>query len=131
MTQLLLLKRTLSTRHYNRWVLNEDLRILFALEPIWTVSINGAEFVPASAAEIEVHDSTLRFKRQNRKILGIDWLRPDVPRIRTHTDVLTFSPGSFLPDKVQPRRRRRDFQKLLARAVAVHFETRIPIRESL
>src|SRR3954469_20879463 len=120
MTQLLLLKRTLSTRHYNRWVLNEDLRILFALEPIWTVSINGAEFVPASAVEIEVHDSTLRFKRQNRKILGIDWLRPNIPRIRTHTDVLTFYPGGALPDKIETRRRRRAFQRLLARALAFH-----------
>jgi hypothetical protein len=112
-------------------VLNEDLRILFALEPAWTVSINGSEFVPANAAEIEIHDSTLRFKRQNRKILGIDWLRPNVPRIRTHADVLTFYPGSVLPDKIETRRRRRAFQTLLARALAVHFETRTPIKQSL
>jgi len=112
-------------------VLNEDLRILLALEPVWTVSINGAEFVPASAADIEVHESTLRFKRQNRKILGIDWLRPNVPRIRTHADVLTFYPGNVLPDKVATRRRRRAFQLRLARALAIHFETRTPIKQSL
>ena len=112
-------------------MLNEDLRILFALEPAWTVSINGSEFVPASAAEIEIHDSTLRFKRQTRKILGIDWLRPNVPRIRTHADVLTFYPGGILPDKIETRRRRRAFQTLLARALAVHFETRTPIKQSL
>ena len=121
----------MSTPHYNQQVLNEDLRILFALEPAWTVSINGSEFIPASAAEIEIHDSTLRFKRQNRKILGIDWLRPNVPRIRTHADVLTFYPGNALPDKIETRRRRRAFQTQLARALAVHFETRIPIKQSL
>jgi len=123
--------RSDSTPHYNQRVLNEDLRILFALEPAWTVSINGSEFVPASAAEIEIHDSTIRFKRQNRKILGIDWLRPNVPRIRTHADVLTFYPGSILPDKIETRRRRRGFQTELARALAVYFETRLPIRQSL
>jgi hypothetical protein len=121
----------MQTPHYNLQVLNEDLRILFALEPAWTVSINGSEFVPASAAEIEIHDSTLRFKRQNRKILGIDWLRPNVPRIRTHADVLTFYPGGVLPDKIETRRRRRVFQTLLARALGVHFETRTPMKQSL
>jgi hypothetical protein len=112
-------------------VLNEDLRILLALEPAWTVSINGSEFVPASAAEIEVHESTLRFRRQNRKILGIDWLRPNVPRIRTHADVLTFYPGNILPDNVETRRRRRAFQTQLARALAIYFGARTPIRQSL
>ena len=112
-------------------MLNEDLRILFALEPAWTVSINGSEFVPVSTDEIEVHNSTLRFKRQNRKILGIDWLRPNVPRIRTHADVLTFYPGDALPDKIATRRRRRAFQTLLARALAVYFETRTPVKQSL
>ena len=112
-------------------MLNEDLRILFALEPAWTVSINGSEFVPTSSAEIEIRDSTLRFQRQNRRILGIDWLRPNVPRIRTHADVLTFYPGGALPDKIESRRRRRAFQTVLARALAVHFETRTPVKQSL
>jgi len=112
-------------------VLNEDLRILLALEPVWTVSINGAEFVPANAADIEIRDSTLRFNRQNRKILEIDWLRPNVPRIRTHADVLTFYPGSVLPDKIETRRRRKAFQTQLARALAAHFEIRMPVKQSL
>jgi hypothetical protein len=112
-------------------VLNEDLKILLALEPVWTVSINGAEFIPASTADIEVHDSTLRFRRQNRKILNIDWLRPNVPRIRTHADVLTFYPGNVLPDNVETRRRRRGFQTQIARAVGRHFETRTAIKQSL
>jgi hypothetical protein len=112
-------------------VLNEDLRILFALEPAWTVSINGSEFVSASTAEIEIRDSTLRFKRQNRKILGIDWLRPNVPRIRTHADTLTFYPGDALPDKIEIRRRRRAFQTLLGRALGIYFETRTPMKQSL
>jgi hypothetical protein len=40
-------------------------------------------------------------------------------------------PGSVLPDKIETRRRRRAFQTLLARALAVHFETRTPIKQSL
>lgn len=112
-------------------MLNEDLRILLALEPAWTVSINGSEFVPASTTEIEVHESTIRFQRQNRKIVGVDWLRPNVPRVRTHADVLTFYPGSVLPEKVETRRRRRAFQRQLAESLALYFETRIPLKQSL
>ena len=115
---------------YNRWVLNEDLKILLALEPVWTVSINGSEFIPASTSDIEVHESTLRFRRQNRKILNIDWLRPNVPRIRTHADVLTFYPGNVLPDKVESRRRRRGFQTQIAPAIARFFGTRAAIKQS-
>ena len=112
-------------------MLNEDLRILFALEPVWTVSINGAEFLPTCSSEIEVRDSTLRFRRQNRKILDIAWLRPNVPRIRTRGDVLTFYPGSVLPDRIEMRRRRRAFQSILAPALTRHFGTHTAIKRSL
>ncbi len=55
----------------------------------------------------------------------------NVPRIRTHADVLTFYPGNVLPDKVETRRRRRAFQTQLARALATYFATRTPIKQSL
>jgi hypothetical protein len=112
-------------------VQNEDLKLLLALEPTWTVSINGAEFLPVSGAEIEIHDSTIRLRRHNRKILSVEWLRPNIPRIRTRPDVLTFYPGNILPGNVELRRRRRAFQSQLVRAVAVHFETRTAIKQSL
>jgi len=117
------------TREYNRpvqdAVQSEELRIILALEPVWTVSINGAAFVPTTAAEIEVEDSIIRFGRIRRKILGIEWLRPNVPRVRTQTrlhaqpDLLTFYPGNRLPSTVEIRRRRRSFQSQLARALGI------------
>ena len=59
----------------------EELRILLALEPVWTVSIGGREFMSLHASEIAVDDSVIRFGRYTRKILNVCWLRPNVVRI--------------------------------------------------
>ncbi|HLQ78983.1 MAG TPA: hypothetical protein VK210_16610 [Terriglobia bacterium] len=113
------------------------MKILLALEPTWTVSINGMEFIPLSAAEIEIEDTNIRFGRHSRKILGIEWLRPNVARVRTQSrlraaqDVVTFYPGSVLPSNVDARRRRRLFQNQIARALTGFFHSRQPVRQIL
>jgi hypothetical protein len=115
----------------------EELRILLALEPSWTVSIGGREFLPLHASEITIEDSVIRFGKYARKILDIDWLRPNVARIqarsrfRTSPEVLTFYAGERLPSILEIQRRRRGFQREIARAIADYFKSRSVVRQTL
>lgn len=108
-----------------------ELKILFALEPSWTVSVNGKEFLQLRSHEIEVEDPRLRFGRFTRKILEAQYLRPNVVRVRARSrlrsqiDVLTFYAGEMLPSAAELQKRRRSFQRLLAPAVARYCGERI------
>src|SRR5438067_9165285 len=96
----------------------EDLKILLTLEPKWTVSLNGLEFLamPSSGISLDETRSIIRFGRYSRKILDVEWLRPNVVRIRgqaklrSQIDMITLYPGERLPSIVDLRRRRRLFQ---------------------
>ena len=113
-----------------------DFRILLALEPSWTISINGKEFVHVASSDIELDDSRLRFKGFLRKIVQIDALNAAAVRVRARArlrsriDVLTFYSGEKLPSAAELRRRRILFQRSLVPALALHFGTRA-IREIL
>src|SRR5438093_11672631 len=54
--------------HYNSAVETEELKILLALEPVWTVSLNGLEFQTISSSNISLESSTIRIGKWNRKI---------------------------------------------------------------
>ena len=101
----------------------EELKILLALEPTWTVSRNGVEFQTMHSTEILLDKATIRIGKWKRNIDRIEWLRPNVVRIRgrqrmrTETDVFTLYPGPRLPSRVDLRRRRRTFQVQLGRAL--------------
>jgi hypothetical protein len=105
-------------------VQTEELKILLALESNWTVSLNGTEFLALPSAEISVQESTIRFGRYQRRIQAVEWLRPDVvrlrgrPKFRSKPDVMTFYPGERLPTDVDLLRRRRAFQAELRRALS-------------
>ena len=124
---------------YNPRVRSEDLKILLALEPKWTISLNGLEFltIPSSAISLDETQSTIRFGRYIRKIIAIEWLRPNVVRIhgrarlRTPIDTITLYPGERLPSTVDLRRRRRAFQAEIGRAVCEFFGTRKIERQTL
>jgi hypothetical protein len=115
----------------------EELRILLALEPSWIVSIDGREFLPLHSSEIAIEDSLIRFGKYSRRILNIDWLRPNVARIharsrfRTGSEVLTFYAGERLPSVLEIRRRRRSFQREIARALGDHFKSCSVVRQTL
>jgi hypothetical protein len=108
----------------------EELRILLALEPVWTVSLNDLDFSSLPAAEISFNDSTIRFGPHVRTIVGLKWLRPNVlqirarSRFRSNLDVITLYPGDRLPSTVDVRRRRRLFQKEIGPALCGYFGTR-------
>jgi len=125
------------SRHYNRHVQSEELKILLSLEPDWTISINGKEFISASAADIEVDGARISVGRLRRKILSVEWLRPNTPRVRTisrvrsQPEVLTFYPGRHLPSGVDLRRRRRTFQSQMAKALSQVFGSRAPVKQIL
>ena len=108
-----------------------ELRILFALEPSWTVSVNGKEFLRLRSNEIEVEEPRLRFGRFTRRILEAQCLRTNVVRVRARSrlrsqiDVLTFYAGEILPSAAELQKRRRNFQRLLAPAVAKYCGERI------
>jgi hypothetical protein len=107
----------------------EELKILLALESVWTVSVNGENFVSLPSSEIRLEDTTIHLGRLARKLVGIQWLRPNVIRIqarqrfRSKPDVLTFFPGERLPGSVDLQRRRRGFQREIAKALSVYFQT--------
>jgi hypothetical protein len=115
----------------------DELRILFALEPVWTVSINGREFLPLHASEIAIEDSVIRFGRNARKMLNVEWLRPNVVRItgrskfRAQSEVLTFYAGERMTAALEIQRRRRSFQKQIARALGEYFKTTSVVRQTL
>ena len=117
-----------------RW---EDLKILLALEGKWTASLNGLEFLDFSSSDISVDESTIRFGKYSRKILQIDWLRPNAVRLRTRAkartqiDTITLYPGDHLPSTADLRRRRRAFQAEISRAICAHFGVRKIERQTL
>src|SRR5207249_12167253 len=108
----------------------DDLKILLALEGKWTVSVNGLEYLALSASDISIEDSTLRFGKYSRKIITLEWLRPDVVRIRTRAkartqmDTVTSYPAERLPSGAGIRKLRRRFQVEIGRALAAPFGTR-------
>jgi len=108
-----------------------ELKILFALEPSWTVSVNGKEFLQLRSNEIEIEDPRLRFGRFTRKILEAQCLRTNVVRVRARAklrsqiDVLTFYAGTKLPSAADLQKRRRGFQRVLAPAVVQYCGERI------
>ena len=116
---------------------SEDLKILLALEGKWTVSLNGREFLALSASEISVEESTIRFGKYSRRILDLDWLRPNVFRMRARAragrqvDTVIFYPGDQLPSTADIRRRRRAFQTEIGRALCEYFGARKIERQTL
>jgi hypothetical protein len=108
-----------------------ELKILFALEPSWTVSINGKEFHHLRSNEIDIEDPRLRFGRFTRKIIEAHCLRTNVIRVRARSklrseiDVLTFYAGEILPSAAELQKRRRNFQRLLAPAIEKYYGKRV------
>jgi hypothetical protein len=108
-----------------------ELKILLALEPSWTVSVNGKEFLYLRSNEIEIEDPRLRLGRFSRKILEAQSLRTNVVRVRAQSrlrsriDVLTFYAGAILPSSAELQKRRRGFQRTLGPAVERYFRQRI------
>jgi hypothetical protein len=123
--------------HYNPRVDAEGLKILLALESKWIASLNGAEFLPLTSADVSVEGSVLRFGPYVRKMVDIEWLRPNVVRIhgrarlRTQPDTITFYPGERLPSTADLRRRRREFQKQIGPAICSFFGVRKIQRQML
>jgi hypothetical protein len=109
----------------------EELKILFALEPTWTVSVNGKEFHRLRSGEIEIQDARLRFGRFTRKIIAAQYLRSNVvrlqarSRLRSQIDVFTFYAGEILPSSAELLKKRRDFQRALAPAIEAYCGARI------
>ena len=112
----------------------EDFRILLALEPSWTISINGREFLRVRSADIEVQGSVLRFGRFSRTIVEIAFLALTTVRVRARSrfrknvDVFVFFSGEKLPSGAELRRRRSLFQQALVPALSEHFGQRITRR---
>src|SRR2546428_12136185 len=115
----------------------EGLKILLALEPKWTVSLNGLEFLALDSSRISIGDSTIQFGPYSRRITHLEWLRPNVVRIRgrakfrTQSDTITLYPGERLPSSAGLRRKRRSFQIEIGRALCSYFGTRKIARETL
>src|SRR5215831_5124955 len=115
----------------------EELKILLALEPKWTVSLNGLEYLTFASSEICIENSTIEFGRYSRRISGLEWLRPNVVRIqgkakfRTETDTITLYPGERLPSSAGLRRKRRSFQVEISRALCSYFAARRIERQML
>jgi hypothetical protein len=115
----------------------EDLKILLAVEGKWTVSLNGLEFLALTASEISIQDSTIQFGKYSRNILELEWLRPNVVRLRARArarneiDTIVFYPGDRLPATADLRRRRRTFQVEIGRALCEYFGTRKIERQTL
>ena len=87
----------------------ESLKILLALESKWTVSLNGREFLPLAAGDFSIDDTSIQFGGYSRKIVRMEWLRPNIVRIlgrakfRTQIDTITLYPGDRLPSGVRRR----------------------------
>jgi hypothetical protein len=108
-----------------------ELKILFALEPLWTVSVSGKEFVKLHSHEIDLTNASLRFGKFSRKVLRIQYVRPGVVRIharsrmRSQIDILTFFAGDMMPSAAELQKRRRTFQRALAPAITRYFGERV------
>jgi len=115
----------------------EELKILLALEPTWSISLNGLEFMALPSSEISIQDSSIQLGRHNRRILDIEWVRPNVVRVRARAklrskeDVITFYPGDRLPSTMDLRRRRRGFQTQIGPALCAYFGVRKIERQAL
>jgi hypothetical protein len=115
----------------------DEFRLLLSLEPAWTVSVNGSEFLAQRTEEIDVQGEMLRVGKLTRKILDLRWLRPDVVRVQARsrmrrvTDTLIFYPGGTLPPDAATRKRRRTFQSELATALARQFRSGRAARQTL
>jgi len=116
---------------------SDELKILLSVEPKWTVSLNGLEFLPLASSDVSLTGSTIRFGPYARQIVDLQWLRPNVVRIRgrskfrTQADVITFYPGDRLPCAAGLRRKRRTFQAEIGRALRAYFGVRKLERETL
>lgn len=105
----------------------DGLKILLAVEPRWTASLNGREFLPLESSQIAIDGSTIRFGPYTRRITACEWLRPDVVRMtatskfRSHSDTITFYPGTRLPGRMDLLRRRRTFQIEIGKALCAFF----------
>src|SRR5438477_8024320 len=115
----------------------EDFKILLALEGKWTVSLNGLEFLALASSEIRIDDSIIHFGKYSRNIIDLEWLRPNVVRMRARArsrneiDTIVFYPGDRLPATADLRRRRRSFQIEISRALCGYFGTRKIERQTL
>ena len=124
-------------RHYNPPVRTEDLNVLLKLEPAWTVCFNGLEFFALPSTDITLSESSIRIGPYSRTILDLQWLRPNVARIRarakfrSHPDVITLYPGDRLPSAADLRRRRRAFQTQIGRTLCAYFGVRRTERQTL
>src|SRR3954466_2663300 len=116
---------------------NDQLKILLALEPTWTACLNGLEFQTIRSADISWHNKGIRFGKWERQIDSIEWLRPNVVRLRgrakfrSKPDILTLYPGDQLPSSADLRRRRRAFQRELQPALCDYFKARTIEKEAL
>jgi hypothetical protein len=105
----------------------DELKILLALEPKWTVSLNGFDFLTLTSSEISFVGATIRFGGYARQVIDLEWLRPDVvrlrvkPRFRSLPETVTLYPGNRLPSGADLRRRRRAFQVEIGKALCAHF----------
>lgn len=112
----------------------EELRILLALEPTWTVSINGEEYLHLRSSDITLDQSTLRIGPIARRVIRAEYLRQNTVRVharaklRSRIDVVLFYAGERLPSTAELRRRRTTFQRLLVPAVSTYFGARITKR---
>jgi hypothetical protein len=115
----------------------DGLKILLALEPKWTLSLNEFDFLALASSEISVDGATIRFCGSTRQITHLEWLRPDVvrlkaaPRFRSQPDTITLYPGNRLPSGADLRRRRRGFQTEIGKALCAHFGVRRIHRQTL
>jgi hypothetical protein len=131
------LRSALSRPYYNPVVEIDKLKILFAVEPKWLVSLNGLEFLQLESREISVARTTIRFGRYERKIKEVHWVRPNVVRIvanaraRTQSDTIIFYGGDRYPSGMDLRRRRRTFQIEIGKALCAYFNVRNVQRQTL
>jgi hypothetical protein len=115
----------------------DELKILLALESQWRVSYDGREFQTFRSTDISVDGQTIRLGKWVRKIEELEWLRPNIVRIRARgrlrskPDIFTMYPGDRLPSAADLRRRRRAFQSQLEKALMRYFGTRSIQRQSL
>jgi hypothetical protein len=114
-----------------------ELKILLALEPMWTLALNGVEFETVASSDIVVDCGRIRLGRWERRIDEVAWLRPNVVRLRvsqrtrSKPDDIILYPGEQLPSTAGLRRRRRLFQKQLGGSLADYFKTRARQRQML
>src|SRR5206468_9228764 len=98
---------------------------------------NAREFLVLPCSEISVEESTIQLGRYWRKIQNLEWIRPNIVRIRgrakfrSEADIITLYPGNRLPPVIDLRRRRRAFQAQLGKALCAYFGVRRVERQTL